>query len=66
MGKAHMLMMPSFICHIVTFKTTTLLATLLVLLQSLSWVGVQKVGFIMFQPLMEKLLNIEKKFTQNS
>jgi hypothetical protein len=36
------------------------------MLESLQWVGVDQVGFIMFQPMVEKLLNIEQFFHWNS
>jgi hypothetical protein len=38
-----------------------LFVALLVLLEDPQWVGVHQIGFKMFQPTMEKLLNIEQK-----
>ncbi len=40
------------------------LATLFVHLESAQWVMVHLVGFIMFQPIVEKLLNVEKVFCE--
>jgi len=37
------------------------LVTLSVLLEGPQWVGVHQIGFKMFQPIVEKLLNIEQK-----
>jgi hypothetical protein len=52
-----------FICHVEISETMAHIAMLLVLLESPQWVGVHWVGFIMFQPTMEKLLNIEQIFS---
>jgi hypothetical protein len=43
-----------------------LVALLLLVLESPRWVGVHWVGFMMFQPMVEKLLSIEQIFTKNS
>jgi hypothetical protein len=47
-------------------QTMMPLATLLISLESFQWVAVHQVGFIMFQPTMKKLLNIEQFFIKNS
>ncbi len=48
-----------YVCHIKISQTITPLATLLVVLESPWLIGVRNVGFIMFQPILKKLLNIE-------
>jgi hypothetical protein len=52
--------------HYEISQTTMPLAALLVQLESPQWVWVHGVGFIMFQPKVEKLLNIEYFFIDNS
>ncbi len=51
-----------FVCHVEISQTTMPLAMLLVPLESTQRVGVHWVGFVMFQPTLEKLLNIEPFF----
>jgi hypothetical protein len=46
-----------------TKHTLTPFVTLFITLESLGWVGLHQVGFIIFQPIMEKLLNIEQFFS---
>jgi len=43
-----------------TKHTLMSFVTLFITLESLRWVGVHRVGFIIFQPIVEKLLNIEQ------
>jgi hypothetical protein len=54
-----------FVCHIEICLTMWPLSVLLVLLEGPQWVWVHQAGFIMFQPMVEKLLNkilIENSF----
>jgi hypothetical protein len=55
-----------FVCHIDISQTTMPLAMLLIRLESPWWGGVQWVGFIMFQPMVEKWSNVESFSNQNS
>jgi hypothetical protein len=50
-----------FVCHMEISQAAAPLATLLVLSKSRRWVGVHRVGFVMFQ-LQVKFLNIEQFF----
>jgi hypothetical protein len=54
-----------FFCHVETFQTTTPLAMLLVPPENPWWIQVHEVGFIMFWPMVKKLLNIEQKIHNN-
>jgi hypothetical protein len=51
-----------FVCHVGISQIRFSFAGLLVPLESPQWLGVHQVGFIMFQPAVEKLLNIEHFF----
>jgi hypothetical protein len=51
-----------FVFYVEISETTAPLAMLLVPLESPWWIGVHQLGFIMFGPMVEELLNIEQKF----
>ncbi len=55
-----------FVCHADISQIMALHFAILVFLECSQWVGVQWVGFIMFQSTVEKLMNIEKKCIENS
>jgi len=55
-----------FIYHVRISQTTMYFATLLISLENLQWIGVQQLGFKIFWPMVEELLNIEHFFTKNS
>jgi hypothetical protein len=55
----HLIYLRSFFCCVEISQITTSLVALLVLLESHSQAWVHQVGFIIFRPLVEKLLNIE-------
>ncbi len=55
-----------FVCLANISQIMALHFALLVFSECSQWVEVHWVGFIMFQSTVEKLLNIEKKITENS
>ncbi len=55
-----------FVCHIKIFQTAAPLATLWSHLESPQCVGVHWVSFIMFQYMVEKVLNIEQNLNKKS
>jgi hypothetical protein len=53
-----------FVCHVEISQITAPLATLLMALKSPQFLGVHRVDFLMFGPMLEKLLNIEQIFNE--
>lgn len=49
-----------FVCHAEISQFAVLLEVFLVLLESFQWVGVHWHDFIMYRPILQELLNIEK------
>ncbi len=56
----------SFVCHVDISQIMALHFAVLVFPECSQWVGVHSVGFIMFQSMVEELLNIEKEIIENS
>ncbi len=53
-----------FVCHVEISQIIAPLATLLIALKSPQLLGVHQVDFLMFGPMLEKLLNIEQIFNE--
>jgi hypothetical protein len=49
-----------FVCCVEISQIMAILVAILVMLESPQWIVVYWVGFMMFQPMMQKLLNIEQ------
>ncbi len=52
-----------FVCDINISQTMVYVAAFLVTLESFQWIGVNQVGFIVFWPTLNKILNIEQKIS---
>jgi hypothetical protein len=51
-----------FVCHVEISQTIVPPAALWVLLESPQWITMKQLGFMIFLPIVKKLLNIERFF----